>query len=141
VHPTARRHFSVAAELPELDPKKQVCDPYGLNGECLAPDAVTDLLATVDPGWSANEKATTITRSFTCKYQNAVKHDLVQPLEFMETVTNLTRNSNHFPYSIVVTPRKCAVEVTLKTIPLKGLSYDDFMLATQLDMSHLNMYK
>jgi pterin-4a-carbinolamine dehydratase len=145
------RSFSSSSDC-ESPPskKKPVCDPHGQNGQPLQHSEVEDLLNTVHPEWMPNDAHRTIKRVYKCQ---PPRKESVSPsghidtevfakppaFQFLDSCTNLFQNYNHYPYNIRIVPRRHSVEVELKTITLHGLSYNDFLLAMQMDSVHDQM--
>lgn len=58
--------------------------------------------------------------------------------ELMQRISMMALTEGHYPYKVEIAPKKktrrSKVTVTLKTVSLGGLSYEDFMLAFKIDM-------
>ena len=112
------------------------CDPYGQKGLALELSEINKLLPTINKEWSISQDGKKLSRIYTCKKKDVIRHDSSLTFHLVNQLYNISTNMNHYPYDIHIIPRKSSFIITLKTIPLKGLSYNDFFLALQLDSAH-----
>lgn len=101
-------------------------DPYEQGGKPLPREKAEEMLQQIAPKWSLCSEAASISRTFRFG-------DSQGSLDFLPLLTNLARNDGHLPYEIAARPGRSTVCVTLSTPSLRGLTYNDFLLAFKLD--------
>ena len=113
----------------------QRCDPYEQKGAPLSTTRISQLLPTLEPGWSYDPTSLSLSKTFTFPPRfPAPSPPPPSPLfAFIARLGHFIENDGHSPYSVTLTPRRHAVDVQLHTVPLHGLSYRDLALAMHLD--------
>lgn len=84
----------------------------------------SEALLVETPGWSLNEAATEISRSYTFK-------DFAAALEFVNTVGAIAEVDGHHPDIHLTGWNKVRIDLTTNAI--KGLSRNDFIVAAKID--------
>lgn len=79
-------------------------------------------------GWIADEGSKRITKSFTFK-------NFVESMQFVDKVADIAEGEGHHP-DIHISWNKVTLDLT--THAIKGLSENDFILATKIDIIKLN---
>ena len=136
------------------------CDPYGQNGKPLSSTECTNLLTTLDPEWKLLNTTDEITMNKDlnkCKvngfnpinttnesplllYREFNHIDYINAMHFMNQMSFLSINNNHYPKSISINhsigrSKRCVKSIIqLHTDLLCGLSFNDFHLATMIDV-------
>lgn len=98
------------------------CVPCKGGTPPLTPDAITPLLAKLDPSWAVEEDKRLI-RAF--KFR-----DFREALAFVNRVGALAENQHHHPDMLLAWGRAV---VTLWTHKIDGLTESDFILAAKID--------
>lgn len=153
-----------ASEKAMLRKPTTKCDPYEQNGKPLTIDACTNLLENLDPDWKLSHRLqetilngdeenkkcdfnTTIneTRKATNSspiilYREFNHADFINASHFLTQMSYVCMNQNHYPksmslnHSIDRRRRRVGTIIQLHTDLLCGLSFNDFHLATMMDI-------
>jgi 4a-hydroxytetrahydrobiopterin dehydratase len=106
-----------------MDLTQKRCIPCEGGFPALTREQASDLMDQV-VGWTLNEEATALSRSYKFK-------DFKEALAFVNQVGELAEEDNHHP-NISFTWGK--VDLSLTTHSVKGLSENDFILAAKINM-------
>ena len=125
------------------------CDPYGLNNQPLD-DATLELQLefVLENRWNFDKEKRTLNRVFSfpkatqpqkplqASFPGAPsgpRHGPGACFTFLQAISNISTNNDHFPYNNEVIPRKSEVVVSLKTVGRPGLTNADIHLAVSFD--------
>lgn len=117
--------------------KTKKCDPYGQDGLPLPNKEVDQMMATIDPAWEHKSDTATLVRLFSFDDNAAFSPTGEHAFKFSQTIGNIGMNTGHAPASVTILSATNQVEVRLYTAPLRGLSYNDFLLALKLDQQFI----
>jgi len=99
------------------------CTPCEGGIEPFGPDEVHVYLLDLD-GWEADEESKRITKSFTFK-------NFIEAVRFVDRVADIAESEGHHP-DINISWNK--VHLSLTTHKIKGLSENDFILASKISI-------
>lgn len=117
-------------------PPRVKCDPYEQGGNPLAASVVREHMAmTLDPAWAYDEEKKMLSRvyEFGRLYSSRRSDSTERLFAFLADIGHIQQSNSHPVYNFNVNLRANAVQVVLRTIALRGISYQDLMLATKLD--------
>jgi len=99
------------------------CEPCEGGAVPLTRAAADELLLRLDPGWSLDEKATSLRREFRFR-------DFYRTMSFVNAVAHVANIEDHHP-DLEVSYSSCRVRYS--THAIGGLSENDFICAAKLD--------
>jgi pterin-4a-carbinolamine dehydratase len=116
-------------------PPRVKCDPYEQGGNPLTTPVVREhMQMTLDPAWEYDEEKKMLVRVFEFGRLYSQRADSTERLfSFLNDIGNIQKSNSHPVYNLNINLRANAVQVVLRTIALKGISYQDLMLGTKLD--------
>lgn len=90
--------------------------------------------ATLDAGWSYDEPKKLLVRSFEFGRNFSTSGESTTKLfAFVTELGNIQTYGSHPLYNLNLNLRANSVQVMLRTVPLRGISFQDLMLATKVD--------
>jgi len=133
------------ATTPSAPTPRVKCDPFEQGGHPLADAVVLQYIGpTLDSSWQYDSSKKLLVRSFEFRrmmmgYLGAAAtqgRDVIELFSFVAALGRMSvslQNSGHSIYNLNLNLRANSLQVMLKTVPLKGASYRDLQLATEID--------
>ena len=91
------------------------------------------MLVTLDPSWQYDETKRILVRSFEFGRSFQRGDDVKHLFGFVSELGNIQSYGAHPLYNMNLNLRANSLQVMLRTVPLRGISYQDLMLATKID--------